>query len=656
MVHGGPPRVIASTGADRHRSAAVSGTVDRDRYYRSSSPVKQVPVARTSSQRDPISSSPTRRRPTSNFSPTQRRSVEQSSTIAQTETRGHSTSRERSTQNVAQTETRGHSTSRERSTQNISSTRDPPPRDHLDEAGESLCDYDTSATMLYELLESSCWEKARSRCRSHPTEVRTWIVRKDKSLRVRWKLLPLHAAIIFQSPNFVVSALLERYPGAASRKDDQGMLPLHLAFRHKQEDEDLLELLLVQYPKAVMIKDRRDRVPLEHGRECKFSAKLMRLYADATVAGSRAMAKCEDSRTTQTSLITSVSGSQRARMEAENEARLDVLRVEHENEIKHLRDAHHNELKTMGEEHQGEIKALKTVSEDRIQILREHHTVALRQLKHGADNEKRTLVDQHNEEIEEFKELLSREAGKDREDMVSMEQEVVRLRVEMEDVGMESERIAAQYERLQTHTDELKEVLESITNDQSSIEEMAAQQQDELDLARTMRKQLVQTLMQQEDDEGQNDRLRGTKIVELAQLTRDSIAKVLENNALVESHLMDLQMMESHQVGSQQVEADPVEAHREVSRVEVERENDEDEGRFSAAAAIEVTAGEGADVFIAGDDDRFATRAREEFYGIEKQSRSDYIKSQKESTDEYYGDIAILGDEISAITELSEHM
>jgi hypothetical protein len=202
----------------------------------------------------------------------------------------------------------------------------------------------------------------------------------------------------------------------------------------------------------------------------------------------------------------------------------------------------------------------------------------------------------------------------------------------------------------------LKEVLENITNDQSSIEEMAAQQQDELDLARTMRKQLVQTLMQQEDDEGQNDRLRGTKIVELAQLTRDSIAKVLENNALVESHLMDLQMMESHQVGSQQVEADPVEAHREVSRVEVERENDEDEGRFSAAAAIEVTAGEGADVFIAGDDDRFATRAREEFYGIEKQSRSDYIKSQKESTDEYYGDIAILGDEISAITELSEHM
>jgi hypothetical protein len=647
MVHVALPRVGASAG---HRSAAAKGTADRDRYYRATSPVK-VPAARASPPRELISSSPIRRRQTSNFNPTQRRSAEQS-TFPQTETRGQSTSRERATQNVRDP-----------------STRDAPPRDHLDEAGESLCDYDTSATMLYELLESSCWEKARSRCRSHPTEVRTWIVRKDKSLRVRWKLLPLHAAIIFQSPNFVVSALLERYPGAASRKDDQGMLPLHLAFRHKQEDEDLLELLLVQYPKAVMIKDRRDRVPLEHGRECKFSAKMMRLYADATVAGSRAMSKGEDARTAQTSLITSISGSQRARIEAENDARLDVLRAEHENEIKHLRDAHHKELKTMGEEHQTEIKSLKAVSEDRIQTLREHHTLSLRQLKHGAEDEQQRLIDQHNEEIEEMKELLDGEAGKDREDMELMEQEVARLRVDMDDVGMESERIAAQYGRLQAHADELKEVLETIANDQSSIEDMAAQQQEELDLARTMRKQLVQTLMQQEDNEGQNDRLRGTKIMELTQLTRDSITKVLGNNVMVESHLMELHMLESNRVDSHRVDSHRVDSHRadshrevmsrevsrdvnrEVSRVEVERENEE--GRFNAA--IEVTGGEGSDVIVA-EEDRFTSQAREEFYGIEKASRSDYIKSQKEPTDEYYGDIAILGDEISAITELSGNM
>jgi hypothetical protein len=546
--------------------------------------------------------------------------------------------------------------------------REPPPRDHLDEAGESHCDYDTSATMLYELLESSCWEKARSRCRSHPAEVRTWIVRKDKSLRVRWKLLPLHAAIIFQSPNFVVSALLERYPGAASRKDDQGMLPLHLAFRHKQEDEDLLELLLVQYPKAVMIKDRRDRVPLEHGRECKFSAKLMRLYADATVAGSRALSlnKGEDTHTAQSSLIASVSASQRARLEAENEARLDVLRVEHENDIKVLGDAHHTELKTLGEEHQNDIRALKAVNEDRIQTIREHHAVALRQMNHVADDGKQRLIDQHNEEIEELKELLSREAGKDRQSIELMEKEVRRLRAEMDDVGPGSERLVAQYERLLAYTDELKEVLENISNDQRRVEEMAAQQQVELDAARTMRKQLVQTLMRQEDDEGENDRMRGTKMVELAQLTRDAITKVLESNTLAESHLMESHLMdshrveshrvESHRVESRQVESRQVESHREVSRVEVERENEE--RCFSPATVAEAAAEEEGgddDEFIA-EDDRFNVRAREEFYGIEKQSRSDYIKREKESTDEYYGDVAILGDEISAITELSGNM
>ena len=157
--------------------------------------------------------------------------------------------------------------------------------------GEHVCDYDTSATVLYELLESSSWERARARCRSHPEETRTWIVRKDKSLAVRWKLLPLHAAIIFQSPNYLVSAILEQYPAATHRKDDQDMLPLHLAFRHKHEDEDLLEILLVKFPKAVLLKDRRERVPLEHAREAKFSAKLMRLYADSVTAASRLVGK-----------------------------------------------------------------------------------------------------------------------------------------------------------------------------------------------------------------------------------------------------------------------------------------------------------------------------------------------------------------------------
>jgi len=510
-------------------------------------------------------------------------------------------------------EARGQSTSRERATQH---TREAPPQD---DAGESLCDYDTSATVLYELLESSCWEKARSRCRSHPAEVRTWIVRKDKSLRVRWKLLPLHAAIIFQSPNFVVSALLEKYPGAASRKDDQGMLPLHLAFRHKHEDEDLLELLLVQYPKAVMIKDRRDRVPLEHGRECKYSAKLMRMYADATVAGSRAlsMGKGDDT------YMNSLSSSQRTRLEAENDARMASLRAQYETEI----------------------KTLKVVDEDRLKTLREHHAVTIKQMQNAADDVQQDMLEKHNEEMDELRRLLSGLADKDKKEIEEMEQEIIRLRANVDDVGLETARASSQYQRMFEYTKELREVMESICENHAMMEEMVAQQQDELDSASSMRKQLVQTLLRQEDNEGENDRLRGTKLRELAKSTREAIEKALEADAFKQTTRADRQQI----INSGHREHSPRREYREVvSRVEVER--DSDGGRFNAEVVLEMDPS-------GREDDRFTAEAREEFYsGVdEKQTRRlDFLKNQKESTDdECFGEAAILGDEISAITELS---
>ena len=45
----------------------------------------------------------------------------------------------------------------------------------------------------------------------------------------------------------------------------------------------MLESLLKEFPKAVLLKDKRDRVPLEHGRDLKFSSKMMRIYAEAYV-------------------------------------------------------------------------------------------------------------------------------------------------------------------------------------------------------------------------------------------------------------------------------------------------------------------------------------------------------------------------------------
>lgn len=364
---------------------------------------------------------------------------------------------------------------------------------------ELVCDYDTSATGLYELLESSQWDQARSRCRSHPAEVRTWIVRRDKAHKIRWKLLPLHAAIIFQSPNEVVSALLDKYPQAASCPDDQGMLPLHLAFRHKQEDEDLLELLLVQYPKAVLMKDKRQRVPLEHGRESKFSAKLVWLYADATVigTGNNNSNKDEDQGTAQTSINTSL----RADMERE-------LRREHEEEMDRIRREYENKLQTLEEKNAYETQHIKVV----------------------VDDERQTLVERHAEEMAELKEMLSQQAEREANLTGDYQVQIDELQHALETSARQNDGLTLKYGKMEEFNRELRNQLQTIIRDQLFIRDLATRQNNELDAARKMRAQIIQTLMQQEDTDGENDRSRSNKLIEMAENVRDRIHDILRND------------------------------------------------------------------------------------------------------------------------------
>jgi len=142
-------------------------------------------------------------------------------------------------------------------------------------------------TELYHLLEESEWEAAGQRCQSHPEEAEHWLVRwGDDEDDLRWKLLPLHAAIIFQCPvPDLIVTLCDTFRDACREPDDQGMLPLHLAFRNLRiptqygtdaaannndiDDTDGVEeriicILLDAYPEAMFVKDNRNRIPLIH--------------------------------------------------------------------------------------------------------------------------------------------------------------------------------------------------------------------------------------------------------------------------------------------------------------------------------------------------------------------------------------------------------
>ena len=120
-------------------------------------------------------------------------------------------------------------------------------------------DFDENPTELYLSLMRKDWSTALQRA---PAEAHVWIYRREAdSDQLRWKLLPLHAAIIFHAPLPVIQALLLSYPSATACKDDQGMVPLHLAIR-MASSTPIIECLVQNQPAALQCADRKGRTPL----------------------------------------------------------------------------------------------------------------------------------------------------------------------------------------------------------------------------------------------------------------------------------------------------------------------------------------------------------------------------------------------------------
>ena len=165
-------------------------------------------------------------------------------------------------------------------------------------------DYDVKPTELYSLIEKRQWDHALNLLNNLAkfaalTQASTWVVRKEPDTgKLRWRLLPLHAAIIFRGPLPVIEALVKAYPGAGRCRDDQGMTPAHLAFRNDAPDE-IIDEVLGAYPAAISIKDRKGREPLTcaMGSNCtkKSRAKLLATYSSIAMAGERERILVEES-------------------------------------------------------------------------------------------------------------------------------------------------------------------------------------------------------------------------------------------------------------------------------------------------------------------------------------------------------------------------
>ena len=115
------------------------------------------------------------------------------------------------------------------------------------------CDYDRHPTHLYMLIQHKDWAGVKYQAANFSDEVKTFVYRKGPNGLLKWRLLPLHLAILSDGVPFdVLQSLLEVYPGAADVQDDHGMLPIHLAIK-KHMDPDVINLLLAANPDCVEV-------------------------------------------------------------------------------------------------------------------------------------------------------------------------------------------------------------------------------------------------------------------------------------------------------------------------------------------------------------------------------------------------------------------
>ena len=146
-------------------------------------------------------------------------------------------------------------------------------------------DFDVNPTGVYVAVHTRQWELACERVKMYPSEAATWVVRycstaeegrEDPDEIVldgsgspevptghraqRWRMLPLHASLLFNGTIEVVQALINANPKACAAADDQGMLPLHVAFR-AGAPEDIVLALLSTHPEAIERVDNLGRLP-----------------------------------------------------------------------------------------------------------------------------------------------------------------------------------------------------------------------------------------------------------------------------------------------------------------------------------------------------------------------------------------------------------
>lgn len=318
-------------------------------------------------------------------------------------------------------------------------------------------EFDKNPTVLYALVQKKLWKETVARAKTNPEEARAYISRKEKDGRIRWRLLPLHAAIVFKAPEDVIEALLSSYPKAAEAKDDQGMLPLHLAFRNNAT-EGVVNLILLAYPESVNSPDRKGRVPLTLAKAV--ASPKRELYIQALEKGPSHYA------------VTALACA-RERIIAEQkeiyDSQIESARNSHEaaiNEIKAEAEKREKEIRDVVDEKEKELAKLH----DNSQVLVDHVASLEAQMNTRSDTERFLAVkiakledqvrkkDAHIEERESFWALQDSDRAKEAKENQDVQVEERKVFIE------EKTKLNATVEKLEADLNETQKKLEEVND------------------------------------------------------------------------------------------------------------------------------------------------------------------------------------------------
>lgn len=354
---------------------------------------------------------------------------------------------------------------------------------------ELSCNYGKDATKLFQLLQAFDFDAVKARCQSHPSEARTWIIRYQKnSNEVRWRLLPLHSAVIFKAPPKVVKALLKTYPKAAQESDDQGMIPLHLAFRHL--GESTLKELLDAYPQGVQVKDNRGRTPLDFGarRTGLFSSKFVRQYANAMISTS-----CKDN-----------------------------------NDTMEVRSVMANEsvaVANLKAEHEQEMDAIKEYYESRFEMMIRKTLSGLEKIKLDAKQGNRELQQQYAHDLTKMKQLVTSLEQQHETECNTLRGTIDKLQMQIQQPVSRSDYVEGREPLVDENNG-----WDGIRQDQERLHELIQAQKKEMMNSQQIRAIMISTLLEQDQEEVATQRLESDRIVELTKSIGNRIQRLTQKS------------------------------------------------------------------------------------------------------------------------------